>query len=329
MHMERRSHAVGVDGGQSRTVAVVATTRGELIGVGRAGPCNNIREPGGLERLRDALASAIQAALAQASALADSVDVVYAGLTGGWDLAPAIIHEFIPGKVIAEEDTVIALAGASICGTGVVLIAGTGSVAFGRNKEDVTARAGGWGYLMGDEGSGYDVSLAAVRAAAKAADGRGPKTALTGMISTYLEVEDLEGVHRKLYSGSLLRGDIAGIAKSVARAANAGDMVAIEILKRAGDELAMTAAAVIHRLGLAAGEAVVYPVGGLFSAGNALLRPLEESLTRCAPGARLMPPAFAPVIGAVFLGLQACSIELSKPILDRVRSSMTKLELED
>src|SRR5258706_8049587 len=217
MNPSLASLVVAVDGGQSSTLALVATTAGQILGAGSAGPSNHFHEPGGPERLEGALRQSITGALQSADATTDQVKYVCLGMTGSKDQARQITEQILPSAAVQSHwDMVTALAGASLTRPGVVVIAGTGSIAYGRREDGRDARAGGWGYLMGDEGSGYAIGRAALQAAAHAADGRGASTRLLEAIPAYFKVHTFDDVRNTIYGATVTRPQIAGLAAVVA-----------------------------------------------------------------------------------------------------------------
>src|SRR5690606_11448844 len=171
---------LAVDGGQSSSLALVATTDGQILGAGPGGPANHYHEPGGPERLRRAMTDSTLAALEAAGQTPEQITHAVLGMTGAMEQAQALVQELLPhASVHSYHDSVTALAGASVARPGVVVIAGTGAVAYGRLTDGREALAGGWGYIMGDEGSGHDIGINALRAITQAADGRGAPTLLS------------------------------------------------------------------------------------------------------------------------------------------------------
>lgn len=148
--------------------------------------------------------------------------------------------------VVTDAETV--LAAGTPKGVGVALIAGTGSLAYGTNQAGQIARAGGWGYLLGDEGGGYQIGLAALKAITKAVDGRGPETCLQSMVFRALDLDDPQALIRYVYHPESKRSDIAALSKLVFEAAESEDHVAREILQLAVTELAELVQAVVSRL---------------------------------------------------------------------------------
>jgi N-acetylglucosamine kinase-like BadF-type ATPase len=307
-------YVLGVDGGASSTLCAVATIDGAVLGIGRGGPSNHILAPGGRARAREAVATSLAAAL-RAARLGDvEFRAAQFGMTGinvNTDRSRAfeeVVREVLRARTIGvDNDARIALAGALAGGPGVAVIAGTGSVALGRDARGVDARAGGWGYLFGDDGSAFALGRAAVHAALQAVDGSGPATALTARIPTVGGM-DLEAIPIAYYAGQLDRRRIAGLAPAVTAVAAAGDQVARGIVEHAAASLAALAAAVIRRLCWPDGATAVAPVGGVFDAGAIVLEPFRLALAAQVPGAAVVPPRYEPAAGALLLALQAADV---------------------
>ncbi len=320
---ERQGLVLAVDGGQSSTLALVADEDGHILGAGLAGPSNHVHEPGGMARLSDALRRSITAALQQAGR--DAGDVVSAclGMTGGPQEAREIARRLLPAATVeACQDIVTALAGAGCAQPGVVVIAGTGSVAYGRLGDGREAKAGGWGYLMGDEGSGYDIGRAALRAATQASDGRSAPTRLLERVPAHFGFPDLAALHRAIYAGEVARPRLAELTAVVGEAARAGDAVAQAILAQAGRDLASAALAVITRLGHRQTGLTTYYTGGVFRAGAPVLEPFRHALQAGSPRSDVRPAAFSPVVGGLFLALQAAGHALTGQRLRAIEATL-------
>ena len=165
---------LGVDGGQSSTTALVADESGRVVGIGRAGPCNHAGAAEGRERFIQAIGSSVREAAGDAT-----FECACFGFSGGTSDKEALTREIVrANRYVITHDALIALSGATGGDAGVVVIAGTGSMAFGRNREGRTVRAGGWGFAFGDEGSAFDLVRQALRAALRFEEGWGPSTAL-------------------------------------------------------------------------------------------------------------------------------------------------------
>jgi len=227
------------------------------------------------------------------------------------------------GRLSIVSDAAVALAGATGCRPGVVVVSGTGSVAYGENGEGKRARAGGWGWRLGDEGSGYSIGNGALIASLRALDGRGPKTSLTGKVMKALGLGDIAGLVDLIYSGGMRNTEVASLTPLVGEAAEEGDAVARRILEEAGEELGLAASAVAGRLGMKDGFTVAL-TGGVFN-----LAPVREALGRvlgkAQPGCRMIEPRFEPDIGAALLALKGLGVEIDEGLIGRVERSVAKL----
>ena len=295
---------LGLDGGGTQTRVSVADLMGNPVGTGAAGACNLAAVPPA-EAL-DAALSAADGALAQAGgSRADAVSVC-AGVAGvSYPDRRALFllglqAAFPHAEVSVEPDYAIALTGATGSEPGVIVIAGTGSAAYGENAAGKTHRTGAYGYLIDDGGSGYGVGREALAAALRAADGTGAATMLTERVLAALHFNSLSEIVPSVYGGDLSRVAIAGLSQTVAAASEDGDAVARAILLRAGGTLAQLAHGVTLRLfAETAAPFPVVPIGGLWNSGNALTDVFARSLRRFAPAAVMTPPLSSPVAGAV------------------------------
>ena len=207
---------LGVDGGQSGTTAVIGDETGRILGTGEAGPCNHAAAGEGRAKLERAVTGSVAAACAQAGLDAATVrfEAACFGMSGGPDDKREILAATLRvDRLVVTNDAVIALAGATRTGQGIITIAGTGSIAFGRNPAGRTARAGGWGHIFGDEGGGFDIARQAARAALRLEEGWGPPTALR---ETLLAATGSETCERD--AASLLYRRVAAVARGDAGA---------------------------------------------------------------------------------------------------------------
>jgi N-acetylmuramic acid 6-phosphate etherase len=267
-HNGHEELVLGFDGGGTRTVALLAARSGtgwKVLGRGEAGPSN--RQAVGTPAALAALDAAADAAFASAGRSRKTVRSVCLGLAGaGRAEDREVIRDWAAKAKLAPtvdvvEDAALLLAAGTPDGWGVAVVAGTGSMAYARSADARTARAGGWGYLLGDEGSGYAVALAGLRAAARAADGRGPQTVLTEKLLAAFGLSRPEELVGVVYRGCD-RAALAALAPIVLDAADT-DPDAKEIVTAAAAELAAAAEAAARQLGY--GKA--FPValaGGLF-----------------------------------------------------------------
>lgn len=296
---------MGIDGGGTHTRVQLADTGGALLGEGEAGTSNPLAQ--GLGAAQRELDRAMARAFDDARRPRERVAALCMGL-GGADRGPeqqelaAWARANAAERVKVVNDAEIVLAAASSRDWGVALIAGTGSFAWGRNRAGETARAGGWGYLLGDEGSGFDLARQALHAITQAADGRGEPTGLMDSILTYWNLaapQDLIQVYR---SGAT-NADLARLAPIVLQTAEAGDAVAQRLVAEAAQALARSVSAVSRALNLDTAPFPLALTGGL-ALGSPMLR-LQIVSALGQQGCRAAPVelVYKPVLGAVRLAL--------------------------
>src|SRR3954469_773501 len=173
---------LGIDGGQSSTTALIGDENGEVLGEGRSGPCNHVGEAERRDKFFSAVGDSIRLA-AQQAGVNPVFDAVCAGFSGGAEDKDALARELIKSdRYLITDDAHIALSGAAAGEPGIIVIAGTGSIAYGRNTANTVARAGGWGYVFGDEGGAFDIARQAIRAIVRQEEGWGPPTPLRNVL---------------------------------------------------------------------------------------------------------------------------------------------------
>ena len=303
------TYFIGVDGGASKTAAIVVDENEKILGRGLAGASNHLRV--GIEEATRNIERAVNIALVEAGIAITNVEYAYCGVAGSdhpvhrQRVIDSLRIFFPRGNFIVDTDARIALTGAVGFGAGVVIISGTGSVAFGRNAAGEEARAGGWGPTLGDEGSGYWIARQGLAAIVRAHDGRGFATGMTELLCREYDMCEPDELPRFVYAATTHVDDIARYGKLVIEAATVGDTVARDILGRGGSELAECVLAIARRLHMTETEFPVAYVGGAFHAGELLLDPMRLRIQRDAPGATLQPPLRAPVEGAAMMAMHA------------------------
>lgn len=293
---------LGLDGGGTRTRALAATFEA-VVGSGSGGACNVAAVP-----VAVALQSAQAAALeALAGASVEDVQAVCAGVAGcsfedrRLEFEKGLQGLFPNSRVSVVPDYAIALTGATGGAPGMIVIAGTGSVAYGENGAGEGHKAGAYGYLIDDAGSGYAVGRAALAAVLRAVDGTGEETSLRQRVLENIGLTSSAAIVPGVYGGQIDRVSIAALSQTVTRAATEdADAVARAILMRAGGALAQLAHGVTERVFPEASQPFpVSLIGGLWGAGPMLTDVFARSLQRFAPQAVISPPQASPVNGAV------------------------------
>lgn len=317
---------LAVDGGQSGTVAVLATADGTIVGVGRGGPIRHHQEPGAEGFVRNGLLAVTEAM--RGAGDHSTVVVCCLALTGSASIAGRVIRELVrAGRyVVLESDSSAALASGTAGGGGIGLIAGTGSVALAQGRSGQQVLLGGWGWLLGDEGSGVWIAMEALRAAVRDVDGTGPQTVLTGELPKILGQPDLRGVFNLVTGQQVDRTAIAALCPSIVTIAEGGDSVAAGILHAAASRLAdLVVATVAAAPFLEPDERIVVACGGVLRPDGWVLTELARQLAERAPEFTLVVPAVPPVIGAYYLALKELGIHIDHELRDRVTDQARSL----
>jgi N-acetylglucosamine kinase-like BadF-type ATPase len=314
---------LGVDGGGSKTHALVADERGETLGFASSGRSN--WEDAGLEAARAALAEAVGGALAAAGVRPGDLAASAFGLAGlDWDddrpmLAALVDPLALGGPRTLENDSFIALRAGASRPFGVVVIAGTGTVAAGRDPAGRSFRTFGLGPMYGDFGSATEVAEEAVHAVADAWTGRGPATTLSELLPPLAGCASPAQLLQRLSRDAV---PLPPAAPLVLQQAAAGDPASRAIVVRVGAALGEAAALVARRLGLERRAFEVVMAGGLFRGRSRLLEAtLAEAVQRVAPAARTVRLACGPVVGAVLEALDLAGADTAPPLRDRLVAS--------
>lgn len=318
---------IGVDGGGTSTRAILVDGRGKVLAMAEGGPSNY--QVVGKEWTAEILQGGIRKLCQAAGVPLTAITRVVLGLAGAGRPRDqeAILSLLEPlhleGRAWATSDGVIALVGGTGGRPGIVAISGTGSLVMGINDKGEIHRAGGWGPVIGDEGSGYDIGRQALQVAAQYQDGRGRWTLLSGFIQNHWKLAEFNSVLERL-STPMARTEIAALTGLVVESADLGDYSARKILRQAAQELARAIRAVGRRSGFInyfgkripppsePGPPEIAPPegwepvdvimsGGVFSVAEKYLRP---EMQRRLPWARVIRPKYKPVVGAVLLAWQ-------------------------
>jgi N-acetylglucosamine kinase-like BadF-type ATPase len=301
---------LGVDGGQSHTKVAVGDSRGAIVGRGTAGPCNHVRSGEGREKLRRAVTEAVSEALAPLGRAFDETRFAAAcfGMSGGPEDKRELLAELLAcDRLEVTTDAAIALWGGTGGQPGVVVIAGTGSMAFGRNAVGKTMRAGGWGYLYGDEGGAFDVTRNALRAALREEEGWGPRTRLRTALLNAVGATDVNDLLHRFYTDEFPRQRVAALAPLVDQIAESGDVVAKQVLIEAGRSLADYGAAVRRQLFEPSEAVPVVQVGGAFNS-----RFVQDGFRAVLEGscAEIVAPRFDPAAGALLWAYALAGVDV-------------------
>jgi N-acetylglucosamine kinase-like BadF-type ATPase len=297
-------HVLGIDAGGTKTVCLLADATGRVISEARGGGAN-LQAVGELE-VEKVLHDVMERALGDRPILPSVICLGIAGVGRADD--EAVVRSLMrrigyKARIVLANDALIALVAGVAHEPGVVVIAGTGSIAYGRNADDEAARAGGWGYVLGDEGSGYWIGRHALRAVVRQADGRGRTTRLTPHVLAHFGVTRASELVHAIYHRNLRPSAIAAVSQAVQQAADEGDEVALTILSVGARELAGSAASVVRQLGLTDSTFSFVLAGGILQAVPRLAVELQAQLTELAPRSATIRLDREPALGAVELAL--------------------------
>ncbi len=306
---------LGVDGGGTRTRAVIVNEQGRILGSGEGGSSNY--DDVGADGAAQSISAAVNAARSDVLLIETPFTAAFLGMAGVVSEKDRLVIRTIardlnlaPDPFIGiDHDCRIALAGGLSGRPGIVQIAGTGSATYGRTATGRSHRAGGWGYLLGDEGGSYWLGLQAMIASVRMFDGRDPFTSLAERILVSLGLVDLDDIMHCLYVDSLSRTEVAALAPLVIEAAAEGDRKAQALIEQGCHDLAECVGAVAHELEMDLVGVEVALVGGLFTAGDVFRRPFTEAVNCVLPECKLMTAELSPVLGACILALASAGIE--------------------
>jgi N-acetylglucosamine kinase-like BadF-type ATPase len=307
-------HVLGIDAGGSKTVALVAESGGRIVGEGRAGGAN-LQTEGELQ-VEKVLHEVIEHALRGRDVPPDAVCLGMAGVdreSDGRVIRDIMRRLGFRQNTLIVNDALIALVAGAGASPGVVVISGTGSIAYGVSQRGFAARAGGWGPTLGDEGSGYWIGRRALEAVVRDADGRGPRTALTEKVLEYFSLPRPELLISEIYHQPHGRRAIASLAPLVDRTREDGDLVAGAIMIDAADELAKAAGSVITRLEMRGEQFPILMAGGLLKRSEWLVAEIARRMAEVAPRSEVLPLTEEPALGAVRLATAAATGRVRVP----------------
>jgi N-acetylglucosamine kinase-like BadF-type ATPase len=299
-------HVLGIDAGGTKTVCLLADQRGEIVSTARSAGAN--LQASGELAVEKVLHAVMEEAIGDRDVHPAAICLGIAGVDRENDAAAVrgIMRRIgYKARTLVVNDALVALVAGAGDQPGVVIVAGTGSIAYGRDGAGRAARAGGWGYVLGDEGGGFWIGRAALNAVVRQFDGRGPRTMLTDLVLAEMQLDRPTDLVHAVYGGGLHRYAIAGVASVVQRAADDGDAVAGDIISRAATELAAAAGSVISRLEM---RGDVFPTllsGGAFRGIPELTARVAAQIAEVAPRSEVRRLEIEPAVGAVKLALAA------------------------
>ncbi len=299
---------LGVDGGGTKTHVILMNEAQEILSEAFAGASNPLRV--GIENAVNNIIKAVEDACDTANRSRGDIVSATLGLAGvrREDIRRSVLDSFNKRltlkKIQIFTDAEIALYGTTLGKSGLVIIAGTGSVCIGQDEVGKIAMAGGWGPIAGDEGGGAGIAKRGLQAIAKALDGRGKPTALSQAGLDYFRTSTPENMLIAIYLPPVDNARIAGFAKFIVEAAQENDEIAVEILDEAGFELGSAAVAVVKKLKLERKTFPIGYVGSIFKAGELLTDSLLKTVHKIAPNAFLATPKLIPAHAAAQMSFE-------------------------
>jgi N-acetylglucosamine kinase-like BadF-type ATPase len=311
----RKKTYIGIDGGGSKTTCILCDEHGEILAI-HSGSGTNMKSKCWPE-VKNVLFELIKGVLDASQTTWDDIQCVFMSLAGSDRTTDRdrIISSFpMKEKVIVRNDAYAALASGTFGKTGTVLIAGTGSIAYFISPDSKTEiRIGGWGYLLGDEGSGFSIGQKALNAVLKAFDGRGEKTALTSMVLEKFNISHPTDIIDAVYENEDPRKRIAELSHIVLDASQKGDPVALQIKDEAIRHLLELIACLHKRTN---GLSLQFPIvitGGLFS-DSFFRETFLQELKKMDDNQQVIFPQFPPALGACVLAMNYSGIHFSESI---------------
>jgi len=302
------TYYLGIDGGGTKTQAVVLDSKDNEIARAASGPSNY--HSVGLTTAEASLREVIRQVLAAAGLTAADVTAIGLGMAGvarpgDREMMQAILSRVVRfPRIVITHDAEAALVGGVGRRYGTVLIAGTGAIAYGVNARGESRRADGWGYLLGDEGSAYWIGREGLRTVVRAYDGRGPATDLGDLLISHLDLVDVSDLVKRVYADDFGVPQVGELAPLVSQAAKDGDVVAKDILWEAGRRLSEALGAIIRGLDMAEENFEVVLTGGVFRAKDLVWDTVVAALCEIAPRAQAIEPRRDAATGAALLAKQ-------------------------
>jgi N-acetylglucosamine kinase-like BadF-type ATPase len=298
-------HVLGIDAGGTKTHCLLADEHCEVVAEARGGGAN-LQGEGELQ-VEKVLHTVMAEALGDRGIVPTAICLGIAGVDRDEDvqIVQGLMRRIgFNARILVVNDALVALVAGAGDAPGVVVVAGTGSISYGRNGHGQGARAGGWGHVLGDEGSGYWMGRLALRAVVREADGRGPVTKLTPYVFQHFNVARAQDLIQQVYYRNIRPSAIAALARTLQRAHEEGDEAAQSILERAATELTASAASVVEQLAMTNDSFPVILAGGIFQAVPWLYAELGRRLPEdVAPNCEVKLLDKPPAYGAVLLAI--------------------------
>ena len=322
---------IALESGATRTICAIASTSGEILGWGTSGSGSHYAI--GSKEAKKNILSAIENALESAKLENTEFNIGCFGMSA-LDVPSDYKRHYdfitdlgIVKKIVIISDMITAYYAVTAGKSGIVVIAGTGSVAYRVNEKGEKAQSSGREWLISDEGSAYYIAREGIIASLRAYDGRGEKTVLIKMFEDYFNVTNFEDVVYKIYENK--PKSIASLAPIVTSAAKENDSVAKDILEKAGDELGLAAVAVADRLHMKNKRITIGCVGGVFKAGELIMEPFRKRVKSEIPDAVIKTQIFNAIKGVIILGTKESGVSITKKLVEKIDRNLQNFEHTD
>jgi N-acetylglucosamine kinase-like BadF-type ATPase len=301
-------YVIGIDGGGTKTVLKISDLMGNLLGTYEGGPCNlNSTSAENVEKmLKELIISSVE----DKSLLLKDCRGICIGTAGaGRDREKSIIQNIIralgySGKLIVTDDAVTALYGGCGKGEGIILISGTGSICFGINASGEKCRVGGWGHIIGDEGSAYHIAVKILNSVMKSFDGREEETVLRELVIERLKLNKVEDLIEYVYRKGNGKNEIAALALILSEACSRVDKTALRIAEEAAADLFNHVKVVVDKLNLQEKEANLVTNGSVINKNSYIRSQFEKLINKCFPNINILEPKADAAWGAVIMILK-------------------------
>ncbi|ALF52042.1 ATPase [Nostoc piscinale CENA21] len=323
------NYVLGIDGGGSKTLCILMDAECQVLGRGAAGASNY--QSIGVAAAIQSIHSAIQTAASEALKFTNTIQIsaiclglAGVGRSGDIEIVKSMVQElqnsqFLPitwdvqpANIVVCHDALIALVGGVGHDVGIVVAAGTGSIVFGRNHQGETKRVGGWGYILGDEGSAYKIAVAGMQAALKSYDGREISTSLVPNFQQHLGLQNIAELIEVIYRRGWGVKEIASLAPIVDLAAASGDELANNIINNAVKELVTSTSTVINAMFIPNSVVEIVTTGSVWRGKSQIHEKFTTAIVNHFPQVKVMFPRYEPAYGAGLLALQSLSISHEK-----------------
>lgn len=303
-------YIIGIDGGGTKTVGYLSDTNGNILTVAKSSSSNYLSA--GVEKAKESLKEVLKSLCIANNATFDDILLISLGLAGaGREKDKQIIKDIltsigIRGEKLINHDAYISLVGAHGKSEGIITISGTGSITLGLDGSGRLFRVGGWGHILGDEGSGYYFGKRGLAAMVKSYDGREKSTSITEKILNYLSFSNVDEIIPYVYNNLDNKAKISSLSKLVIEAAEEGDSVANKIITEGIEELANMTITVVKQMGK---DLDIALSGGVFENSTLMKQKFREILLQKNFGLNIIESKYSPGIGALIVGWEHMKVE--------------------